>query len=469
MLSVICVATSFIDSVIACWSAFSNLSVRSLTSLDVISLTVAWATCVMTWRTAWLPAKADRILQDQPINVLCTHSQTVTVFQMSASTSALHLDLVKIGHFTHDISNRYISIFKLVTNHLNEERCSSTAKSEDAPSVLFYLASIFMCRFLNEPLCPPGLLYNDSNYGQEVASLLEALAQYRTWAGTMSLGQKTSVIKTRFMNAGKQYWWLRDHMEIFSDEWWGYLFKIGHVIELKATQQGTYISSDTLYSIKCSNQSIGPTLAEESVPSNPPNTSSQGGNGPENMEGSVITPSSPLTTPSTNTHPVSDQIQVLRAGPESASSIGTASRSDTGDNDKGRHSPSGVLDTSNHTTSTSENPNLINNPPFSSSELSLPDPGMTPRPDSGQAAGGVAREVSLPAQAPASSVGTSLLTTAHEQVPGSGPQLEAHIAVDVGVMTVTEHVELGATGSGDGLSQGRPTSGDVVISIPPAS
>jgi hypothetical protein len=189
-------------------------------------------------------AAGHRISQDQSLHSLCTHSQMPQVLLHLARMTVVYLVRVKEEHIsdTHwqrlqEIDAQYISTFEFMANHLSNEISDSEWKSdEDTPSVLFYLASIFMWKLLVWEKIFHELITKDGSFGQGLVSVLEALLQYRT----RTSGQKNNLLETRFASqdysSQKRRWIVR-----FSEEWWDSLFKIGRDIGLEAAEQGTHV------------------------------------------------------------------------------------------------------------------------------------------------------------------------------------------------------------------------------------
>lgn len=172
------------------------------------------------------------------------------------------------------VNAQCIPTFQFVANHLihGHETLSNSERNseEDIPSALFYLASIFMSRFLDHQSAWNELKNKDSDFGQGVKSLLEALLQYRTRLA----GKKNDVLETRF---AQQDYSIRKAKDIdrFSEEWWELLFEYSRDIGLKDTEQGTYVLPAFIQSTKHRNQPLGPAATEEDGQNSHPSPSSQ--------------------------------------------------------------------------------------------------------------------------------------------------------------------------------------------------
>jgi hypothetical protein len=195
-------------------------------------------------------AASHCISKDGSMDSLCVHPQMVWMFVELATSSSRYfywvdIDVSKIHNrkSKQDIGDRYISIFNFVADHLNEERSNSTSKpQEDTPGVLFYLTSIFIRELLDGPKVQEVLRDKDSNFGQELASLIEALLRYRTWAATKSPGWKNDAIAIRFKNECNKL----STQETFSDDWWRYIVEAGNNFGMKGFERGSSISRHSL-------------------------------------------------------------------------------------------------------------------------------------------------------------------------------------------------------------------------------
>jgi hypothetical protein len=178
---------------------------------------------------------------DESSDFLCTHSQMAKIFFWSAIWIHEYLvwaqeNISNSSNQRHlqDIDAQYILTFKFVTNNLKDEISDLESNVEEyTPSVLFYLASIFVFEVLIGYSGRNALRNKDSNFGQGLGSLLDTLLQYRT----RTSGQKNDLLETYFAN--KSYFGY--YLVRFSEEWWAILIENGRDIGLKAAEQGTHI------------------------------------------------------------------------------------------------------------------------------------------------------------------------------------------------------------------------------------
>jgi hypothetical protein len=179
-------------------------------------------------------AAGHHISQDSSLDSLCTHSEMAEVLFWLAYWTKDYLQWAR-----QNISDaQYNLTFKLVANLLNEEISDSELKfrsKEDTPSLLFYLASIFMWFLLDHASTQNALRNQASSFGQGLRCLLEALLQYRT----RTSGRNNDLLKTRFAN--EDYFYKKGKIiKRFSEEWWDILVEDGRDIGLIAAEQGTH-------------------------------------------------------------------------------------------------------------------------------------------------------------------------------------------------------------------------------------
>jgi hypothetical protein len=192
-------------------------------------------------------AAGHHISRDQSLDSLCTHSQmagllvwleirTNDYLQWARETRAF--DTFNLQHLQ-EIDDQYFLVFKFVANHLNDEISNSELVSkQDKPSVLFYLAAIFVCNLFLGSLAYKALRNKDNCFGQGLGSLLEALLQYRTRISGRKNNRLEKRFEGRFYFQEQEGWIAR-----FSEGWWDTLFEIGRDIGLKAAEQGIHILS----------------------------------------------------------------------------------------------------------------------------------------------------------------------------------------------------------------------------------
>ncbi|KAF8188644.1 hypothetical protein BJ912DRAFT_968030 [Pholiota molesta] len=215
--------------------------------------------------------------QDQSLNSLCTHSEMANVLWWLAYWTDDYLQWAQENisdtsnrQHLQDIDTQYNSTFEFVANHLNNEISDSERNSEEdtPPSVLFYLAAIFMWTLSDDSSTQNLLRINASSLSQELRSLLGALLQY----ATRTSGRKNDLLETRF--AGENYSWLNGRsMDKFSEEWWDMLFEIGRDLGLKAAEQA-----------------LEPVVTGGSDPNSRPSSSSQD---EQKASDVIITPAGP--------------------------------------------------------------------------------------------------------------------------------------------------------------------------------
>jgi hypothetical protein len=240
-------------------------------------------------------AIGHHISQDQSLDSLCTHSEMAGVLYWLAiwtngylqwtqrtfsDTSNPHRlirsDRLATLNETKQLQDvmidaQYISIFKFVANHLNDEISDLERNSEkDTPSVLFYLASTFVWELLSRPSARDALKNKDSSFGQGLGYLLEALLPYRT----RTSGRKNDLLEKRFVHADNAYPYGR-RIERFSEIWWEQHFEHGRGIILKDAEQGTHFLSVYIQQIKCHNQPLEPAVTGGSDSNSSPSSSSQ--------------------------------------------------------------------------------------------------------------------------------------------------------------------------------------------------
>jgi hypothetical protein len=187
-------------------------------------------------------AAGHHISQDQSLDSLCTHSQMAKVLCQLASWinewAQQNISDTYNRQHVQDINARYNSIFKFMANHLNNEISDLEQNSEeDTPSVLFYLASIFVWEVFNWLWRDLPPMNKFSGFGQGLGSLLEDLLQYRT----RTSGRKNDLLEKRFAGAKEYSWAQNREMVRFSEEWWDILFEFGRDIGLMAAEQGTHV------------------------------------------------------------------------------------------------------------------------------------------------------------------------------------------------------------------------------------
>jgi hypothetical protein len=190
-------------------------------------------------------AAGHHISQDQSLDSLCTHSQMARVFAWLATWTNDYLQWAQQNisddssqQHLQEIDAQYSSIFKFVACHLKDEISDLEQNSEeDTPSVLFYLASIFVWLLVDMTSARYALRNKDNSFSQGLRSLLEALLQYRT----RTSGQKNDLLETRFAGTDHASPKRGKFVVRFSKEWWDLFFYSGRGIGLKTTKLGINI------------------------------------------------------------------------------------------------------------------------------------------------------------------------------------------------------------------------------------
>jgi hypothetical protein len=195
--------------------------------------------------TIFQTVACSRITQDQLMVSLYTHQHMPKVLDRMAAKTIAYLQAVAKDaegpdrKHAQDINSQYRATFQLIARHLTRDMCAQGAS--DTPSILFYLASIFVHRLLCRPANHTERAFpseDDNSFRQGLRDLLSTLGRYKTWAAN----RRNDAIESRFMGMEAMYirqadWGIRfEQAQRFSKHWWDALFNNSGAFGLRATE-----------------------------------------------------------------------------------------------------------------------------------------------------------------------------------------------------------------------------------------